>query len=367
MCDSPYLYRFAEVMRKIRFATIGSNFIVDSFLRGAAHEERFEYAAVYSRNEDRAREFAQRYGVDKIYTSLESLACDKDIDAVYIASPNVCHASQAIMMMEYGKNVLCEKPLAPSYAEVLSMVETARRHGVTLLEAMKTTLLPNFFAVRDALPKIGKVRRFFAQFCQYSSRYDSFREGILLNAFNPEMKGGALLDLGVYGVAPLVHLFGMPTKVQSSETELSTQAGLYVGARLPSETGSVPEAGLHSQSVASASPRLDAGNGIDGQGTLLLTYPEMEGVIMYSKISDSSLPSEIQGEEGRIIIDKLSQMTNPHIEYRDGCSENISVPTIEDNMYYEIREFIDLILAGQIESSENTFERSLQVARIVSC
>ncbi len=314
----------------MRFATIGSNFIVDSFLRGAFHDERFCYTALYSRTAERGKEFADKYPKCnlRIFTSLEEMAKSTEVDAVYIASPNVCHSMQAIIMMEHGKHVLCEKPLSTSYEEGLKMVECARQNGVTLMEAMKTTLLPNFTAVRNALPKIGKVRRFTAQFCQYSSRYDAFKSGEVLNAFNPELGGGGLLDLGVYGVAPMIHLFGEPT----SRVSLS---------------------------------RLFLHNGMDAQGTLLFSYPDMEAIISYSKISDSTMPTEIQGEQGRIIIKKLSQMTEPYIIYRDGSIEEISVPIIEDNMYYELKEFIDIVESGKMESEENTHNRSLTVLKLI--
>lgn len=340
--------------RKIRFATIGSGAIVESFIKGAMIDERFEYAAIYSRTVERGDEFAAKYGVTKVYTSLDALAADPGIDAVYIASPNVCHVSQAVLMMNHGKHVLCEKPIAPTYSEALGMIECARKNGVALMEAMKSTLLPNFFAIRDALPRIGRVFRYTAQFCQYSSRFKSFLSGEgVANVFNPKMKGGALLDLGVYGVAPLIHLFGMPERVQKSEVRM-VPGGEIVGA--------------------------DVAEGIDVQGTLLLSYPQMEGVVSYSKVSDSYLPLEIQGERGCIVVSKLSQMTAPRIKYRptvserrpgapaltydDSVEEDISRPTYDENMYYELKEFIDIIEDGRIESVENSFERSLDVLKV---
>ncbi|HRW94451.1 MAG TPA: Gfo/Idh/MocA family oxidoreductase [Bacteroidales bacterium] len=311
----------------IRFATIGSNVIVDSFLRGAAHDPRFQLQAVYSRTQERATEFADKYGVKHTYTSLEALAADPHVDAVYIASPNCFHAPQAMLMMEHGKHVLCEKPLAPSFAEGKAMTREARRHGVVLMEAMKTTLLPNFFRIKEALPQIGTVRRFFAQFCQYSSRYDNFKKGIVSNAFRAGMGNGALRDLGVYGLAPLVHLFGMPQQLQASAILLST--------------------------------------GVDGQGTVLMTYPGMEAVVEFSKISDSFLPSEIQGENGRILLGKLSTVKDPVLVMRDGTTTDLSVPTIADDMYYELKEFIDVIESGAAESAVNTHQRSLDVLQLV--
>ena len=210
-------------MKKIRFATIGTSKITRSFLNGARHDERFCLAAVYSRSEETAKAFAAEYGAEKIYTSLEALAADKDIDAVYIASPNICHVPQSVMMLNAGKHVMCEKPYATDPEEAKLPIEAAKRNNVAFMEAMKTTLLPNFYAVRENLPRLGKIRRFFGQFCQYSSRYDDYKSGSqkIANVFNPEMRGGAILDLGVYGIAPVIHLFGVPWKGEFTEEKLN--------------------------------------------------------------------------------------------------------------------------------------------------
>lgn len=324
---SKFDFEIKNVPIMIRFATIGSGVIVDSFLRGASHDPRFVFRAVYSRTPERAADFAARYGVGTTFTSLQALAACPHVDAVYIASPNAFHAPQAIMLMEHGKHVLCEKPLAHSLAEGKAMVRAARANRVVLMEAMKTTLMPNFTQVRNALPRIGPVRRYFAQFCQYSSRYDRFKEGEICNAFRAGLGNGSLRDLGVYGLAPLVYLFGMPQRLQASGTLLST--------------------------------------GVDGQGSLVLTYPGMEAVVMFSKISDSFLPSEIQGENGRIVIAKLSTMSRPSLELRDGTTEDLSVPVMEDDMYYELKEFIDTIEDRREESAVNTHRMSLDVLNLI--
>ena len=197
-------------MTRIRVATIGSSKIAESFLKGASHDPRFCHAAVYSRTPERGRQFAAAHGVEKVYTSLEELAASPDIDAVYIASPNLLHAPQAILMMDAGKSVLVEKPAATSPEELESMFEAARRNGVSFMEAMRPTLMPNFQAIREALPKIGKIRRYTASYCQYSSRYEDFKRGTVASSLSSEMRGGSLLDLGVYCIAPMVHLFGAP-------------------------------------------------------------------------------------------------------------------------------------------------------------
>lgn len=157
-------------MNKIRFGVVGTNFITDWVIAGAKQDERFELAAVCSRTQERANEFAAKYDIPYTFTSLEEMAASPLIDAVYIATPNYLHAAQSILCMKHGKHVLCEKPMASNAYEVKQMIAASRQYSVTLMEAMKPTLTPNFQVLREALPKAGVIRRYFASYCQYSSR-----------------------------------------------------------------------------------------------------------------------------------------------------------------------------------------------------
>lgn len=305
----------------IRFATIGTNWITEAFIEAAKKTEDFTLAAVYSRTDEKAKQFAAKTGAERTFTNLEELAKSNDIDAVYIASPNSLHAEQAILLMNHGKHVLCEKPMASNTKEVKAMIDAARRNGVVLMEAMKTTLLPNFQAVREHLHKIGKIRRYFASYCQYSSRYDAFKQGTVLNAFNPAFSNGALMDIGVYCIYPMVVLFGKPNSLQASSLKLES--------------------------------------GVDGEGTIIFTYEDMDAVVMYSKITNSYLPAEIQGEDGSILIDAIHTPAKVEIRYRDGRTEDITVPQEQPPMYYEVKEFIELIKNGKRESEVNSHEHSL--------
>lgn len=123
---------------KVRFGIIGSNFIVDWFREAAALCPDCELTAVYSRTKERAEMLAREWGVPHAHHTLESLAADETVDAVYIASPNVCHAEQAIRMMEAGKHVLCEKPMAIDAGQLAQMEAAAKANGVVLLEAMRS-------------------------------------------------------------------------------------------------------------------------------------------------------------------------------------------------------------------------------------
>ncbi|XID90128.1 Gfo/Idh/MocA family protein [Paenibacillaceae bacterium WGS1546] len=311
----------------LRFGIIGTNWITDDFIDAARRNGDIELTAVYSRKEETARAFAEKHGIPRTYTDLERFAGDADMDAVYIASPNSLHAEQAILCMNRGKHVLCEKPLASNAREVRRMIEAARANGVLLMEAMKSTFTPTFRAIRDNLHKIGTIRRYSGSYCQYSSRYDRYKQGELPNAFNPAFSNGALMDLGVYCIYPLVVLFGAPERVQAS-------------AHL-----------------------LDSGS--DGAGSLLLGYREMDAVVHYSKIVDAYASAEILGENGTIVFDKISRPDKAHIRYRDGSTEELTQPQEDNAMVYEVREFADLVRSGKRESDLNSHANSLAVIEVM--
>ncbi|MGG0384569.1 Gfo/Idh/MocA family oxidoreductase [Priestia filamentosa] len=312
----------------IRFGVIGTNWITERFIDAAKEFDDFSLTSVYSRTEEKAREFAHKTGASFTFTSIEEMAKSNEIDAVYIASPNSFHHDQAILCMKHGIHVLCEKPLASNAAEVENMIKTAQEQKVVFMEAMKATLLPTFLNIKENVHKLGTVRRYVGNYCQYSSRYDAFKEGTVLNAFNPKFSNGALMDLGVYCLYPLVVLFGQPKSVKAEATMLSS--------------------------------------GVDGQGSIILTYEDMEAVITYSKITNSSLPSEIQGEEGNMVIDEIHTPKKAHIYYRNGEQEDISVEQNEKAMYAETKEFLTLIKEGRLESKVNSHKNSLITAKVLT-
>ena len=312
----------------IRFGVVGTNWITERFIEAAKQTEHFQLTAVYSRTEDRAKQFACKFGVERIFTDLKEMARSKEIDAVYIASPNSLHREQSVLFMNHQKHVLCEKPLASNQKEVEQMVEAARKNKVLLMEAMKTTLVPNFQVIQNHLHKLGTVRRYFASYCQYSSRYDQYKLGNVLNAFDPTFSNGSLMDIGIYCIYPLVVLFGKPKEIKATGYKLAT--------------------------------------GVDAQGSVAFLYDEMEAVIMHSKISNSALPVEIQGENATMIMDKVNTPRKVQINYKDGTIENISVSQQHSNdMFYEIDHFINCIKNGQLESPINSHQHSILTTEIL--
>ncbi|MDY4253451.1 Gfo/Idh/MocA family oxidoreductase, partial [Clostridium sp.] len=114
----------------INIGVIGSNFITDRLIEGAREVNDVNIAAVYSRTEERAKEFADKHGIKNIYTSLEEMAKSALIDAVYIASPNALHSRQTILFLNNKKHVLCEKAFASNTREVDAMIKAAKENDV---------------------------------------------------------------------------------------------------------------------------------------------------------------------------------------------------------------------------------------------
>lgn len=294
----------------IRFATIGTNFVVEWFLKCAAQVEELQYNGTYSRSIEKAEKFAKEHNGNLIFDDLEELAKSKDIDAVYIASPNSLHYEQARLMIKNKKHVMIEKTITSNLRELNELCRLAKENNVVIMEAMRSVYSPGFFAIKDAIKKIEPVRRVEFQYCQYSSRYDKYKNGIIENAFNPSFSNGALMDIGVYCVHPLVKLFGLPDEIKATATMLP--------------------------------------DSIDGQGTITCVYDGMIADISYSKITNGKLPSQIQGEKGTILIEDIPNPRKIKIIYNDGYEENIeNIPCKDLNLEYEAEEWAELINKGE--------------------
>lgn len=289
----------------MRFGTIGTNFIAREFRKAGEAIKDFSITAVYSRRFETAQIFSQGIPGVECVTDLDVLAARRDVDAVYIASPNYFHAEQARKMLNAGKHVLLEKPACPDRKTFVELCELARENHVVLLEAMRPAFTPGFQALRSAVSEVGTVRRASFIYCQYSSRYDAYKRGVVENAFNPALCNGALMDIGVYCAHALISLFGQPVRVMA------------------------------------AAQRLD--NGLDSQGSALCVYPGMLADLTYSKIADGCRQSEVQGEKGTLLIDSVSNPKNILFHGRDGTEKVIYHDPDPEffGMAHEIAAFMD--------------------------
>lgn len=305
----------------MRFGVIGTNFITREFLQAGQSCGGFSLRAVYSRRMETAEGFAAEYGAPQCFDHLDDLARDDTVDAVYIASPNACHAEQAAKMLAAGKHVLLEKPACLCRRDFLRLMELARENRVVLLEAMRTVFTPGFAALQAALPTLGALRRASFIYCQYSSRYDAFQAGTVLNAFDPRMGSGALMDIGVYCVSMMVSLLGKPLQVQAAAMLLA--------------------------------------NGLDAQGAAVCGYDGLLADLSYSKVSDHRRPSEVQGEDACLLIEGITNPKRIVWIARDGRETTVYYDPDPEffGMRHEIAAFMAFAqTGGQERYNERTAE-----------
>ena len=307
----------------INFATVGTSWITEEFIAAGKTNKEFRLYSVYSRNIEKAETFAAKHGAEKYSDNFKKMLADDKINAGYIASPNSFHASQAIDAMNAGKHVICEKPAASNLRELDKMLECAEKNGVLFMEAFKSLLMPGFKACKDSIAKAGTIRSVYINFSKYSSRYDAHKRGENVNTFKAEFSNGAVMDLGVYCLWPTVALFGMPKDVKA------------FGITVP--------------------------GGVDGAGAALLLYDTFTVTLNYSKVSNSFIPSEIQGEDATVCVDKFNIPEKVTIRYRNGTTEPVLFSQRQDSMCYETDEFISCIKAGKKESETNTHQMSRNI------
>lgn len=296
----------------IRVGIVGTNFISEWFTEAARRTAgRIEPVAVYSRSADRAAEFAQRHRIPQGFGAFETML--DAVDAVYIASPTVAHFPQAMAAIEARRHVLVEKTISVSHTQAVALFARAEERGVVVMEATRHLHTPEHGLIRESIGRLGTLRYAHLEMLQYSSRYDRFRAGEHMNAFDPALGNSALTDIGVYCLEPALDLFGAPI----------------------AHTG--------------ASVRLE--NGFEAGGAIQLDYRTMIADLSYSKIAQGFAPSTIVGEGGALAIDSLSEPSRIVLRDRDGEAVLLerTKPRPADGMHHELIAFAEQIRAGAVD------------------
>jgi predicted dehydrogenase len=276
--------------------------------------------AVGSRSMERASAFAKKFGAPRAYGSYEELAADPGVDAIYVATPHPFHRDHTLLCLEHGKAVLCEKPMGINAQQVAEMASCAREHGVFLMEAMWTRFLPVIRQANDWVTsgKIGQARMVTADF--------GFRAALDPQArlFNPQLAGGALLDVGGYVVA-----FASMVLRRSPREIL---AGAHIG-----ETG------------------------VDEQTGMLLRY-EDGALALLSCAVRTNTPQEarVLGSEGSIHIPAFWHATSATLEV---AGENPQQIEGTASYHYEAAEVMDCVKAGWTESPSMSLDESIAIAQ----
>ena len=289
----------------MRIAIVGTNFISDRFAEAALLVPGINIGAVYSRKPDTGAAFAKKYGIPTVYCDYKNMLGDKSLDAVYIASPTMCHREQAEDAMRAGLAVLCEKAVCATYEEFLMLERVRKECGAVMIEAMRCDFDRRHEFVKKNLHVIGKIKNAELEYRQYSSRYDSFLSGTVMNAFDPQMKNSALADIGIYPLHCCVSLFGEPISVSSVGEFLS--------------------------------------NGFLARGKSVLNYGDFNVTVSYSKIDEGMNVSRICGEGGVISFDRINEPTYAKISYGEREHVYTKEPIEYGNMYNEACAFFDIV------------------------
>ncbi len=206
-------------MKKYQWGIIGLGNIAHEF---AEHfdQETSELAAVASRTIDKAEAFAQRYHIPKAYGSYQEMLNDQEIDIIYIAVPNRQHSQHIMEALAANKHVLCEKAITMNKKELTEAMKLAEEKNLVLAEAMTIFNMPLYQQLRSLIDtnKLGALKMIQAPFGSYKDPDPTNR------FFNPELAGGALLDIGTYAVS-FARFF------------LSSQPEVIASTMVPFETG----------------------------------------------------------------------------------------------------------------------------------
>ncbi|MFD0836623.1 Gfo/Idh/MocA family protein [Mariniflexile aquimaris] len=200
--------------KKIKWGIIGLGSIASKFATDLLTIEDAELYAVGSRSQEKADEFAKKFGATKAYNSYEAIANDPNIDAVYIATPHALHKENALMCLENGIAVLGEKPFAMNAAEVDEMIAKAQEKNVLLMEALWTYFLPHYQYVLNLLENktYGNILKIESNF-GFARPYNTDAR-----LFNKSMGGGSLLDIGIYPIFTALSTLGVPKNMDASAT-----------------------------------------------------------------------------------------------------------------------------------------------------
>lgn len=273
------------------------------------------------------QKFASEYGIEEVYTDYDTALKETSADTVYVAVINSLHFEFAKKALLTGKNVICEKPFTVTLEEFLELKKIALDKKLVLVEAITNQYLPNFYLLKKKIKTLGKIRIVSMNYSQYSSRYDAFKKGEILPAFDPKKAGGALMDLNIYNIHLLVGLFGKPKN-----------AKYYANMQ----------------------------RGIDTSGILFLDYGDFKAVLIAAKDAGAPITSTIEGEEKSIVINgPTGEIKSFDLFHNSDHLEHVEKEDYPHRMYDEFVKFEKIIAKHDMKEVEQILDHSEDVMRVL--
>lgn len=308
----------------MKLGILGAGHIGDLTAPTLAALPEIECAAVASRSLQKAQAFAAKYGFAKAYGSYEELLCDPEIELVYVATPHSHHYQHAMQALGHGKPVLCEKAFTLNAAQAKALCTAAAEKGLFLAEAIWTRYMPSRALIDQLLASgvIGTPRLLTANLSYVVCGKERIQ--------NPALAGGALLDLGVYGLNfALMHFGDEIERVESSVQRTET--------------------------------------GVDGAETITLFYKDGRmAVLTHSIYVRSDRKGIISGDEGYLVVENINNPQSVSVfDTQDRLIETHPVPPQISGYEYEFQEAARCIRQGRTESESMPLAESVRLMELM--
>ncbi|HEU4373925.1 MAG TPA: Gfo/Idh/MocA family oxidoreductase [Telluria sp.] len=313
------------MMTTVRWGILGTGKIARAFAEALKDTPGAVLAGVASRSIDGAQAFAREFDAAAGYGSYQALADAADIDIIYIGTPHPMHAENALMALNAGKGVLCEKAFTMNRREAEAVVALARAKNLFLMEAMWTRFMPALAEVRRIIAsgEIGQVHQITADFGFTATQGPEHR------VFNPDLGGGALLDLGIYPLSIAAALLGPVASVRAQA-----------------------EMGATGVDVATGFTLMHAGGGMS--------------ICACSLRARTPCELTVSGESGYLRMNTQFHRTKSvSVVLADGSARTVQTPFIGNGYAHEAIEAQRCFLGGQIESPGMTHNETLALMGVM--
>lgn len=311
-------------MEKFRIGIIGAGHIAIKMAHTLNAMTTAEAYGVAARDLAKAEAFAAEHNVARAYGSYEALADDPDIDLIYIATPHSLHYAHTRMCLERGKAVLCEKAFMANAAEAAALISLSERKGVFLAEAIWTRYMPFSRTIADIVASgaIGTPNMLTAHL--------GYPVGTVPRILQPELGGGALLDLGVYTL---------------------NFASMYFGADI---------ARIDSACTMSAT-------GVDLQDSITLRYNDGRmAILQATALCANDRHGAISGDRGYLVVDNINNPLQATLYAPDhSVVRTYHAPEQITGFEYQVQACIDAIREGKVETPYMPHAESLRIMQIM--
>jgi predicted dehydrogenase len=306
-----------------KWGILGAGKIAEKFATAIAYTPGAELYAIASRDKKKGQDFATRHSVSAVFNDYESLAMDTEVDVIYIATPHAFHCEHSILCLENNKPVVCEKPMALSYAQLVKMIGAAREHNVFFMEGMWSRFMPTTHKTLELIKQdvIGDVQYVRAAFGFNAPADENNR------LYNLKLGGGSLLDVGIYPLFLATLLLGEPASIHTASKLTRTGADEYCNA--------------------------------------LLKYSGDRSASIFSSITmDTEKDAEIIGSKGKIILQTpWYKATEMLVLLNDGDKQSFSMPHGSNGFEHEIAHVMDCLDKGYKESPLLPFDFTSMMSR----